>query len=99
MITGGPNLMIEINGSTCNSMYTGTTSPYPPESALIINQSELYHALLGGSMGVPSGYTVTSGLACGGTNSFMANLPTSYNSYPAVMPSIIDTHVWISFVP
>jgi hypothetical protein len=76
------------DGSTCNSVYS--------ESALIIKQSSLYHALNGGYFGLPHGVQNDEShywLYCNGTTSYMTQLPTSFATL--VMPSVTDIHVWI----
>ncbi len=69
----------------CGSLYG--------DSARLMNLSELTSGLGAGVVGLPSGYTTTNGLRCGGSvASTMPSQPRNYNQ-----PNIIDVHVYNDF--
>ncbi len=66
-------------GFHCGSVYG--------DSALLMNESEMTAAMGGAAFGLPSSFTWTNNLPCGGTVGSMITLPISYTQ-----PSVIDIH-------
>jgi hypothetical protein len=68
-----------VSGFSCNSFYG--------ESALIMPASEIRAAFAGAAFGVPSLFSWTNDLPCGGQQGTMIRLPVSYTQ-----PTVIDIH-------
>jgi hypothetical protein len=70
-----------VAGTNCTNVYT--------DWARLKLQDEQASGIGAGLIGIPSGYTFTNGLVCGGTTANMFQMPTSHTQ-----PKMVDLHMY-----